>query len=454
MLHSSSNLGSTFDFSHCIIGCGLSGSRVLSALITQIQELKLPTHNIRIALIEKSDNFGVGVPYGDRAEKDFLLVEEIFLRCPEFAAWLALNTSKIERYVQSNSENEHLQAWYQHYQADIKAQRFEQVYFPRAFFGLFARELFDQALNLARELGIHIECIQQEALSLLQHEHSYQIELADKRKLLTNHVLLSIGSIPRPALAEHVDNANYFCDQRDCGHLPLAQLAQQIKTCHQDTGRVVNIAVIGSSASSIETLYFLMTRDIAPSHAVVVSRSGVLPRALGMESSEGLPDFAVGRPCADTYADFVARGFEQGVIRIMKAEVESIRTRNSQFELQFLASNEQLSPTLSADIVVDCRGSGSLGNTTSRLLSQLKDTLPINDTWCGFELDENKSVIGHPQVFVLGPLNNLRDPATHVESIVGVFRESKKLADVWLQGIMSSQSGASVIEFEQEGVDL
>jgi uncharacterized NAD(P)/FAD-binding protein YdhS len=448
------NLSKSMEFSHVIIGCGLSGSRVLSAFLDNIKQQNLQCDDIRIAIIDKSDNFGQGVPYGDKAERDFLLVEEIFPRCPEFAQWLSEDLTKITRYVAGNKENKHLLEWLHRYQDNINEENFEKVYFPRGFFGIFAKEIFEESLRIASNLGVRTEIIQQEAVSLNKQPNGYEVHLDDNRTLSTRYILLSVGSIPKPALETLEVNPAYLCDSADCGHLPLFKLEQQIKEIFKNKKSSVDVAVIGSSASAIETVYFLLTRELAAFHITIISRSGVLPRALGLPNSTNLPDHAVGRPVSDTYAELVSQGFEDGLINIYKAEVETIRATVNGFSMKFINANNSINGDFTADIVVDCRGSGSLGNTTSHLLSQLKETLPINDTWCGFELLDNKSVKGHPCLFVLGPLNNLRDSSTHVESIVGVFRESKKLADEWTKGIMVEQPRSPAQEKEYESVDL
>ena len=273
------------------IGGGLSSTLSLIYLIRHLRdrtssgELQRPA-SLRLALIDKSGDFGRGIPYGHFAHPMFLLNNDLAtMNVCGFQEWIV---AQRERWlgILLATGNGAVQDWLRRNHETLTAalQKPEQylgIFFPRCIFGLFMEDLLHETLEDAGQCGVKVDLITGEAISLDRQSNGVlRVGLRQERPLESDQVLLGVGSLPPDPELRLEGMSGYVYDIR------LADGGQSFKQSLEkaligkDNPR--RVTLIGSNAAAMETLYVIAQHsDLLPSmeEVLVISPSGGLPDA-------------------------------------------------------------------------------------------------------------------------------------------------------------------------------
>jgi uncharacterized NAD(P)/FAD-binding protein YdhS len=414
-----------------VIGAGLSGSllttRLIDALVADGAGAGTPPH---IVMLDRDGAFGGGVPYGDRhTAPHFLLLESVASSTPpEFQQWFQARGERILDELAASPDGV-LRAWVTENRARVAAGRLDEVHIPRRVFGRFAREQLEQAVMRAHQTrAARITLLKGEARGLAAglRDAEFSVAVEQGATLRSRYVVLAPGCIPR-ARAPQI--TGYLHDLRDCGfdavRVMLAQRAGEL-------GRTLDVIVIGAAATASELLYFLAhaterdrLRDLR-----VISSSGHLPGG-ALSAPDAVPVARASRPAAPEYVAAARDLASCSLLRIELGEVGATPRLADDGRLQVEVHAAGAITTRSADVVINCTGSGNVTRSSSPLLSGLAahGPLRVNALDAGFEVSgPANEAVGAPGVFVIGPLLNREALETHVESIMGVYRAVPPLA--------------------------
>lgn len=424
-----------------IVGGGLSAASVvyvlLQRMITARENIQSPKiiEPLRIRVFEKTENLWRGVPYGQLANRDHFLIETLEETCcPLFARWLIANKQEVASFVALSTPV--LAQWYQDNQALIETGNINKLHFPRRLFGLFVSRLVEEAIVEAKQLGIlELEILREEVTDVAASvENEFLITTCSNTVFYSSRVVLAVGSIPKrnPFNVQNniTQSGNYISDSEVCGYLDLTNRLR-VTFSNKSIGKL-DVVIIGAAASSIETIFYMATNESfldRIGRITVVSTSGCLVGGIhAVDFSEcDLPEYVMHRKSSDIYISTAKKLCRQGVLEVIKGRVVNVQDSHDRYAV-VLDKNSKRS-SLEADVIINCTGSGTLDNTTSKLINNLKYRFPVNDERRGFNVDETNRIHSVPGLYVVGPLLNRTFSGKQVESISAVFREGNIVAN-------------------------
>ena len=135
------------------IGSGIATSFTLVAFLEEFNKDNSLEYPIKIAIIDKSQEFHTGLAYGPTSGSSALLITSLADFLPEgrerqeFLSWLADNKEHLINELREDggslSEN-----WINTHAKDIENHTFEDVYLPRHFFGVFIKQKLEEIKKL------------------------------------------------------------------------------------------------------------------------------------------------------------------------------------------------------------------------------------------------------------------------------------------------------------------
>jgi uncharacterized NAD(P)/FAD-binding protein YdhS len=144
---------------------------------------------------------------------------------------------------------------------------------PRALYGRYVREVFDQAVRAAEAAGVVVELVSDNAVRIVRDGARTQVHCASGRVLDADRVVTCLGmmaaSEPYPELADH---PSYFAHPWPLPPLPKG----------------ATIAVIGTRLTAID-VYLTLAARWHTGPVLLASRSGRLPRIRGAETAAAVP---------------------------------------------------------------------------------------------------------------------------------------------------------------------
>jgi uncharacterized NAD(P)/FAD-binding protein YdhS len=279
-------LRGTMSFNFAIVGGGLAGTSMLCHFVRKLQDAAaqgfLAKTRIGIRVFEKQDVFGPGFPHCDRYVMPYHITNMcdgdmgiLDGRREDFRDWVEINRSLLqERFQDFGVEFS---------KPDVGPDRCR--HYPRAVVGKYLTTRFQEAVAAARQLGIKVKLhpgcevtdIREKDRRVLMtakdlRTGTYFLKVADRVLLATGHWF------------ERTDQENYFTSP-----WPAEKLLRSIPLG-------VNVAVIGTSLSAIETVLTLTSdgefiRDDSgrldyrpsscPRKITLYSRGGMLPKVRG-----------------------------------------------------------------------------------------------------------------------------------------------------------------------------
>lgn len=415
-----------------IIGCGLSGSRLLINLLQDIEKPGKDVGPKHIIVFDSSGDFGAGFPYAKKScEAGFLLIDSVAKSTPaEFKDWLIEQREDLLVYMEANSDPA-LKAWLSKNRQEFAAGKVDDLFVPRRLFGKFHETKFQNVIKrLQSQSGVQLSFQHKEVLELLpQARTGFRLRTSDA-EYFAHKTVLAPGCIPRKNVT--FTPQGYLHDLWQGGYQTLDET---IDSRQRQFQRKLDVLLLGSGATASEVIYYLRhsPRLSTLRSLRVLSRSGYLAGggAGFAENKEHAPEHSRARPAAREYILASKELHSNGLLSSLAMEFEPLPSL--QTDQRLCVINLAGDKKITADIVVNCTGSGELSNTRSPLLDTLfrHSEFHVNHLDIGFELHEGSA---HPYgCYILGPLQNLEDVDSHVESIQGVYRAAAEISQTLLK---------------------
>jgi len=273
-----------------IIGSGIACTSTLIEVFNKLLE-KPAGHPLSITVIEKNQEFWLGVPYGSRSSINALTITSIhdfFTDSDEragFLKWFNQNKAEVLAQYQVNG-GETAKQWMRRNIAALSAEDWQHIYLPRFICGKYQQQKLEIALQEVKQKKlVELNLINAEVTAIQPGDFGYVINYESSDgvtgSLRSAKVVIATGSAPAKNIDLPVQSANVSI-VNDLYHpgakYNLDKLVNTLETVQDKNER--NILIVGSNASSIELLYLLAglpgAMDLI-NKLVVVSRSGSLP---------------------------------------------------------------------------------------------------------------------------------------------------------------------------------
>ena len=287
-----------------IVGSGIACTMTLLALSRLVMEAQPRRKELQIAVIEKESELWNGIAYGSRSSINSLVITSLreFVHDAEKASFIAwLETNKVEwlEYLRQNGGAAGAR-WIETNLKHIQAGNWDELFLPRFLYGRYNSEKLASALELLEQEGLAaVTVVKAEAIDIaFAEDGSYNItlETADLKQscLRAQRVVLAIGSPPINPIRNGTFGRQHRHTWLNDIYYPSAEANLQriyaaLSAVREKVKR--NILILGSNASSLETLYLINRSPKIKALAnsiVIISRSGLLPykicdQALGFE---------------------------------------------------------------------------------------------------------------------------------------------------------------------------
>jgi len=249
------------------VGLGLSNAMTFLNFLNELID-EPPLRAMRVLLIEQHPVHFTGVAYGPRSGSNSLLINSLeeFIgeeSREEYIAWIRKNQARLFKdYERTGGE---LSAkWVQNFRQAEASNRTSSLCVPRHFFGFYLREQVFSTLKLATALGVvDVQAITGAVKDLSLTPIGYSLDVEGQAwSLLAEKVVLGVGpplSRPLPhrkgvrvAQSKHIVDNPY-------GHSIGEMTMELARDLCQEPQRLepVNVLVVGSNASAIESCYLL-----------------------------------------------------------------------------------------------------------------------------------------------------------------------------------------------------
>ncbi|WP_282078981.1 NeuD/PglB/VioB family sugar acetyltransferase [Aquimarina algiphila] len=269
------------------IGSGISSSFTILHFLDLIEGSK-DQRKININIIDKYEEFHTGIPYGGRSGFSVHLITSLknFLPEPElgkFIRWLNNNKNWLIDELKKDGGQLSLE-WISTHAAKIENNEWEDLFIPRRFFGWYINEKVKTRLEDFKIQGlINVNYINQEVVDLEKTEHSYIVSLKDKKTIVSEKVILSVGSLPVNHLWKNEDliEEDNMLFINDPYKPELKKTLNKIGSfLEKKPSQKVNVLIVGANASGLEMLYKLNDIESITSHInkfMFLSTQGLLP---------------------------------------------------------------------------------------------------------------------------------------------------------------------------------
>jgi len=241
-----------------IIGGGACGVAILAELMVQLKITnKQKTTNI--LLVEKRKELGVGLAFSTDQPGHLLNTQADLMGIHSF-------------------EPNHFSSWLKKHREDIRHELkggnpIDESYTTRRLYGEYIQEQAKHYLNEAREIGLKVEVIHDEAIDLISEQDCWQIKFASGPTRNADHVILAPGT-PKPNNFPQFDGLpSYFGFP-----WPSEPIINGIP-------KDADVSILGSSLSAIDAI---MTLADSGHHGKIslFSLDGLLPRVQPNEESD------------------------------------------------------------------------------------------------------------------------------------------------------------------------
>lgn len=244
------------------IGAGIATSYTLIPLI---EKLVMATKKVELFIIDKSDSFYSGVPYGKRSGETVLLINDLKNFIPlddhrtRLKNWLDKNLDELlQTFVLKGGELS--KAWILENKEDIYNGKWDDLYIPRFFFGRYIKQQVGNQIEKARKSAhITITEIKKEAINIDSTENGFTIKFTDNSALKSDKVVISTGSLPNKKLFDSSKKIAPTLKYINNLYLPSIDTninnIVDILTSRNKKKLVTNILVLGANASGLEAIY-------------------------------------------------------------------------------------------------------------------------------------------------------------------------------------------------------
>lgn len=275
------------------IGAGIATSYTLIPFLETLEKNTIQT-KIELLVIDKSDDFFKGTPYGNRSGKSVLMIQDLknFISEPHrthFRNWLDTRIKTLSQEFTSHG-GPYAKKWITDNKVFIENGDWDDLYIPRFFFGTYIEEqVLKKIEKLKASNKLFLNYLQKETIGLQKNTNGFKINFADSSSVVAEKVVLSIGSLPYKRLFEekiqNPGNALYIKEPYGSGmELNLSQIETFVKA-RKKKNLTTKITVLGANASGLEAVYKICDRLPIASYDIsfkTLSSHGVMP--------DGTPD--------------------------------------------------------------------------------------------------------------------------------------------------------------------
>ncbi len=273
------------------IGSGISSSFTILHLLDGIEINNESKKKIHITIIDKSQEFHTGIPYGVRSGFSVLLITSLknFLPEPElgkFVEWLNNNKKWLLEEFKKDGGKLSLD-WVSKHEEKIKNNDWEDLFIPRRFFGCYIdKKVKDRLEEFTNKGLVDVNYITGEVLDLEKKNDSYILFLENGTSILSEKVILSVGSLPVNHLWKDdtlIEDDNLLFINNP--YKPeLKEILNKIEGfIEKNESKKPNVLVVGANASGLEMLYKLNDNEKIKSSInkfTVLSTQGLMPDAV------------------------------------------------------------------------------------------------------------------------------------------------------------------------------
>ncbi|WP_405398000.1 FAD/NAD(P)-binding protein [Maribacter sp. Asnod2-G09] len=270
------------------IGAGIATSYTLIPLLDNIEKEE-HINEIEIFIIDKSNDFFKGMPYGNRSGKSVLLIQDLknFITEPHrthFKNWLDANLNQlVEEFIENGGM--YATKWAEINSPLFKKGEWDDLYIPRFFFGKYInQEVLGRIDKLEGEKKLKITYIQKETSNITKKADNFQINFIDNTFISSNKIVLSIGSLPYKKLFNgEIKNHNNSLYIKEPYGLGMEKNMEQISSFinrRKSKKLKTKIAVLGANASGLEMIYKICDKlniDEYDTSFKTLSSHGVMP---------------------------------------------------------------------------------------------------------------------------------------------------------------------------------
>ncbi len=234
-------------FNFAIIGGGLTATAMLSQFVERVQQKaekkQLDPSKISIEIFEKQDIFGPGFPHSDR----FALPFHITNMCASDMGILQGKPGDFQQWVTNNSADlQQRFSWFRVASSEPRGAGKECNHYPRAIMGEYLKTRFQEAAQLAQDMGL--------AIRLYPASEVVDLRLKGGKICLIIKDLLSENDFSSDADRVLLATGHWVGKNDQDGYFtspwPAEKLLRKIP-------KGAKVAVIGTSLSAIETLLTL-----------------------------------------------------------------------------------------------------------------------------------------------------------------------------------------------------
>lgn len=273
-------------YSLAIIGCGLTGTSMLCQFISMLKN-KIARNdkglkNIKIIIFEKNSDMGPGLPY---EEKNIFPFHISNMPAQDMSIFADRPNDLIDWFFNQQAQ---LEVQYPKLIPFLPADRFNHssnLYLPRMVMGEYLRSRFDDALEMAAQIGIQV-VVQNRCtvIDIKEKVDRFIVITSDQfgngiKKIVSERVLLATG--------------HWFGTNKQPGYFPSPWPAKKLLA---KIPMGANVAVMGTSLSAIDTVLTLFsegdfsrdnhgTLTYSPAkntrRVTLFSRKGFLPKVRG-----------------------------------------------------------------------------------------------------------------------------------------------------------------------------
>ncbi len=232
-----------------IVGNGPSGVSIFSELI-QFLNVKNKCRGVSITLIDKSHEFGPGMPYSTKLNGHIINM---------FVATMSLKSDQADHFYNWLIGNP--EKWRRDY--NISSLAPDDVV-PRRLFGIYVNHMYKDARERADDLGIHVETLIGEATEISEVKNCVRLRVANKEREF-DQVFVCVGNTSPTMGQEFKGTPGYFHNV-----WPEQLVMQGIPNDEP-------VAILGSGLTAIDAMVTLQENGHrAP--ITMISRLGLLPK--------------------------------------------------------------------------------------------------------------------------------------------------------------------------------
>ena len=245
------------------IGAGIATSYTLIPFLDSLRKEKTNS-KIELFVIDKSNDFFKGMPYGNRSGKSVLLIQDLknFITEPHrthFKNWLDANVDDLVKEFIKNG-GKYATKWANINSPFYKKGQWDDLFIPRFFFGRYInQEVLERIDFLVEKKKLTLTYIQKETVSISKERNDFCIHFENNSTIKIDKIVLSIGSLPYKKLyknkIENSKNALYIKEPYGLGMEGNIERIVEFLNDRKANKLNTKIAVLGANASGLEMIY-------------------------------------------------------------------------------------------------------------------------------------------------------------------------------------------------------